>query len=128
MNGRLLSFAAAAGLAAAMGVGRFVFTPLLTSALGSLPRPLYPHGSAIVGTVQQLAGAAGTALFITVMSVVAASVGSAGGDLTSALAEGIHSAFLVGAIIALGAVVLAFFVKAPAADGTAGAVDAILAH
>lgn len=109
-------------LALNLGLG-FVFTPLLTSALGSLPRPLYPHGSAIVGTVQQLAGAAGTALFITVMSVVAASAGSAGGDVTRSLAEGIHSAFLVGAIIALGAVVLAFFVKAPASDGAAGAAS-----
>ncbi len=40
-----------------------MFTPLFTSALGSLRSELYAHGSATVGTVQQLAGAAGTALF-----------------------------------------------------------------
>ena len=39
----------------------FMFTPLFTSALGSVEPRLYSHGSAIVGTVQQVAGAAGTA-------------------------------------------------------------------
>src|SRR5690606_17601978 len=48
-----------------------VMTPLMSSSLGSVPPDLYSHGSAIFNTVQQLAGAAGTALFITVMSVTA---------------------------------------------------------
>src|SRR5690625_736213 len=39
-----------------------VFTPLYTTALGSLPRSLYPHRSATAGTVQQVAGAAGGAM------------------------------------------------------------------
>ncbi len=47
-------------LALNLGLG-LVFTPLMTSALGSLPRRLYSHGSAVVGTAQQVAGAAGTA-------------------------------------------------------------------
>ena len=46
----------------------FMLTPLFTIALGSLPRQLYTHGSAIVGTVQQLAGAFGTAVFVTVFA------------------------------------------------------------
>ncbi|WP_308796771.1 DHA2 family efflux MFS transporter permease subunit [Agromyces silvae] len=104
-------------LALNLGLG-FVFTPLLTSALGSLPRPLYPHGSAIVGTVQQLAGAAGTALFVTMMSLGLASGLEGGVDAVEATASGIHSAFLTGAIIALGAVVLACFVRRPAADAS----------
>ena len=36
----------------------FMFTPLFTSALGSVEPRFYSHGSAIVGTVQQVAGAA----------------------------------------------------------------------
>jgi DHA2 family lincomycin resistance protein-like MFS transporter len=104
-------------LALNLGLG-FVFTPLLTSALGSLPRPLYPHGSAIVGTVQQLAGAAGTALFVTVMSVVGASAAESGLAAVPAMAEGIHVAFIAGASIALAAVVLACFVRRPAADAS----------
>ena len=38
-----------------------LFTALMTTALGSLPRGLYGHGSAIMNTLQQLAGGAGTA-------------------------------------------------------------------
>ncbi|MFC8525981.1 hypothetical protein [Nocardia sp. NPDC057227] len=43
-------------------------TPLMTSALGALPPEWYSHGNATVSTVQQVAGAAGTALFITMMT------------------------------------------------------------
>ncbi|MCR2800559.1 DHA2 family efflux MFS transporter permease subunit [Microbacterium sp. zg-Y818] len=99
-----------------LGLG-FVFTPLLTSALGSLPRVLYPHGSAIVGTIQQVGGAAGTAVFVTLMSVQAASSLAEGASAVSAVASGVHLAFLTGAIVASAAVILAFFVrKAPAPD------------
>ena len=56
----------------------FMFTPLFTSALGSVEPQLYSHGSAMVGTVQQVAGAAGTALFITVMTARTATA-TAGG-------------------------------------------------
>ncbi|MED4783627.1 MDR family MFS transporter [Brevibacillus choshinensis] len=41
--------------------------PVMTNALNELPPPLYPHGTAIIGTLQQVAGAVGTALLVTVM-------------------------------------------------------------
>ena len=44
-----------------------LFTPLFASGLGALKPHLYSHGSAIVTTLQQVAGAAGTALFIALM-------------------------------------------------------------
>ncbi|WP_374113633.1 DHA2 family efflux MFS transporter permease subunit [Microbacterium sp. zg.Y909] len=110
-----------------LGLG-FVFTPLLTSALGSLPRVLYPHGSAIVGTIQQVGGAAGTAVFVTLMSVQAASSLAEGADAVSAVASGVHLAFLTGAIVASAAVILAFFVrKAPAPDDAPHG-EALAAH
>ncbi|MBO3087851.1 MDR family MFS transporter [Cellulomonas dongxiuzhuiae] len=96
-----------------LGLG-FVFTPLLTSALGSLPRSLYSHGSAITSTLQQVAGAAGTALFVTLMSVGAAGAASAGAAPAQAMAVGVHRAFVVGAFIASVAVVLTLFVRKPA--------------
>lgn len=89
------------------------FTPLLTSALGSLPQNLYSHGSAIVSTVQQLAGAAGTALFVTVMSVRAVAEAASGADQGAATGEGIHVAFLYGAVIVLVAVGLSMFIRKP---------------
>ncbi|MFD6055697.1 DHA2 family efflux MFS transporter permease subunit [Agromyces sp. NPDC060279] len=99
----------------------FVFTPLLTSALGSLPRRLYSHGSATVSTLQQVAGAAGTALFVTLMSVGTADAARAGADTVAATNAGVHTAFLIGACIATAAVVLAFFVRTPASVGADGA-------
>lgn len=44
----------------------FIMMPLSTSALNSLPKELGAHGSAVVNTVRQLAGAIGTAVVITI--------------------------------------------------------------
>ncbi len=112
-SGTPIAWIIAVHLALNLGLG-FVFTPLLTSALGSLPPHLYPHGSAIVGTVQQVAGAAGTALFVTLMSVTAAAALDSGTSARLATGEGIHAAFLVGAAVASAAVILALFVRKPA--------------
>jgi DHA2 family lincomycin resistance protein-like MFS transporter len=65
------------GLQTVMMVGlSMMFTPLMTDALGALPQSLYSHGSAILTTLQQVAGAAGTALFITVMTKASLSGGA----------------------------------------------------
>ncbi len=80
----------------------FMFTPLFTITLGALPPHLYGHGSAMLGTVQQVAGAAGTALFVTVMAGVAAAQPETLGAEQS-LAAGARAAFLtVGAIWLVG--------------------------
>jgi MFS transporter, DHA2 family, lincomycin resistance protein len=107
-----IAFIVAMHMALNLGLG-FVFTPLLTAALGSLPRTLYSHGSAITSTLQQVAGAAGTALFVTLMSVGAASAAASGADAVEATASGVHTAFVTGAIIATAAVALTFFVRRP---------------
>lgn len=90
-----------------------VFTPLFTASLGSLAPALYSHGSAVVGTVQQVAGAAGTALFVTVMTVQAAELADAGAGTVEATAGGIHGAFVVGAVITLLAIPAALAVRVP---------------
>lgn len=79
-----------------------MFTPLMTDALSALPDRLYSHGSAIMTTLQQVAGAAGTALFVTVMAK--ASVSGGAPDM-----PGVHAAFVTAALIGAVAVVLAFF-------------------
>ncbi|AEE47221.1 DHA2 family efflux MFS transporter permease subunit [Cellulomonas fimi] len=78
-----------------------MFTPLFTSALGSLPAERYSHGSAVVGTLQQVAGAAGTALFVTVLTAQSIALADEGASATAATAGGIHLAFLVGAVLSL---------------------------
>lgn len=90
-----------------------LFTPVFTSGLGSLKPHLYSHGSAIIGTVQQLAGAAGTALFITVMTAQSVALAAGGASEVTATAGGIQAAFLSGAIISLVAVAASFFVRKP---------------
>ena len=91
-----------------------VFTPLFSVSLGSLPPRLASHGSAMISTVQQVAGAAGTALFVTVMTLI--SVHAAGSPTAvdaHALAEGTRAAFLLGGATATIGVVIAFFVRDP---------------
>ncbi|WP_423919289.1 MDR family MFS transporter [Frigoribacterium sp. 2-23] len=94
-----------------------IFTPLFTSGLGSLTPKLYSHGSAIIGTVQQVAGAAGTAVFITAMTLATTTAAASGGaGQVESVATGVRAAFLIGAIISLFAIVGAFFVRRPATE------------
>lgn len=91
------------GLQTVMMVGlSMMFTPLMTDALGVLPESLYSHGSAILTTLQQVAGAAGTALFITVMTKASLSGGTP--DL-----PGVRAAFTVAAVIGVLVVIVGLF-------------------
>ncbi|KAA9008027.1 MDR family MFS transporter [Histidinibacterium aquaticum] len=90
-----------------------LFTPLFTSSLGSLPKELYSHGSATIGTVQQVSGAAGIALFVSVMSIRIGREVSEGAAMTEATASGLHAGFVAGATISLLMIVAAFFVRRP---------------
>lgn len=89
------------------------FTPLFSASLGSLDRHLYSHGSAALNTLQQVAGAAGTALLISIYSAALHSGQAAGRSIPEAGAPGGQSAFLLATVIALVPVVLAFFIKKP---------------
>jgi MFS transporter, DHA2 family, lincomycin resistance protein len=95
----------------------FVFTPLFTAGLGAVQPHLYSYGSAIFGTTQQLAGAAGVALLVSVLSVSSATLAAEGADVVAQTAGGVHAAFLVAACVSLVAVVGAFFVRTPATEG-----------
>ena len=88
-----------------------LFTPLMTTALGSLPKNLYGHGSAIMNTFQQLAGAAGTAVMIAIYSTVGQQSLAQGNSNEAALADGAGSAFLTSAIVSVVAVIFALLIK-----------------
>ncbi|WP_232662774.1 DHA2 family efflux MFS transporter permease subunit [Pseudonocardia sp. TRM90224] len=90
-----------------------VFTPLFTAGLGSVAPRNYSYGSAIFGTGQQLAGATGVALLVSVMTARSSSLAAAGTVPVEAAAGGIHAAYLVAATLSLIGIVGAFFVRTP---------------
>ena len=92
------------------------FTPLFTASLASLTPKFYSYGSAVIGTVQQVAGAAGIAVMVAVYTVVMNANG--GSDVPAAVASGSQVAFLIGAVIATLTVVGAFFIRKPEDDGS----------
>ncbi|MGY6498936.1 MAG: DHA2 family efflux MFS transporter permease subunit [Microcella sp.] len=90
-----------------IGLGlALLFTPLLTNGLAALKPQLNPYGSAIVGTVQQVAGAAGIALFLSVAAFVAPATGEA-----SISADGVRAAFTVAAALATAVIPVVLFVR-----------------
>ncbi|MFE8697177.1 DHA2 family efflux MFS transporter permease subunit [Cytobacillus sp. FJAT-53684] len=110
-----------------------VMMPVSTNGLNQLPTRFYPHGTAMNNTLNQVAGAIGTALLVTVMStrtethatsLAADAMKHATGQPTEAaiaemqqqiamkaMLEGINDAFLVATFIAAVAVILALFIK-----------------
>ncbi|MGG0718268.1 DHA2 family efflux MFS transporter permease subunit [Robertmurraya massiliosenegalensis] len=102
-----------------------VMMPVSTNGLNQLPKRFYPHGTAMNNTLNQVSGAIGTALLVTVMSTrtethatelakslttqpteaMQAQIGA------QAMLEGINDAFFVASIITIFAFILAFFIK-----------------
>lgn len=83
-----------------------VFTPVFSFALGGLPSELYPHGSAMLGTVQQVAAAAGTALVITVMSSRAAQLAQDGAGSLASTSGGVQLGLVVSTVLTVGVLAL----------------------
>lgn len=92
------------------GLG-LMMTPLMTESLSALPDHLHSHGSAILATLQQVAGAFGTAVFVTVASVGSA-VPSGPPD-----ASGLRTAFVVAGVIGVLAFGTSLFVRSSARSG-----------
>ena len=95
------------------GLG-LMMTPLMTESLAVLPDYLYSHGSAILSTLQQVAGALGTAVFVSV-----ATLGSAEHAAVSPDSSGLQVAFVVAGCIGAVAVAGAWFVRSPRPARTA---------
>ena len=88
-----------------------VFTPVFTLALGSLPLHLYSHGSSMLGTLQQVSAAFGTALAVTVLTVRADQLVTDGVPAGRAQLDGMRLAFLVSAVLSI--IVVAVAVRMP---------------
>ncbi|MGA8852476.1 MAG: MDR family MFS transporter [Aeromicrobium sp.] len=96
-----------------------IFTPAFTLGLGALPPELYSHGSSILGTLQQVAGATGTAALVVILENRSRSLVSGGATADEAFIGGLQWAFIAGS--AFGAVVIALSLLLPSkADQPAG--------
>lgn len=84
----------------------FILTPLMTHGMGALPVRFYGHGSAILNTLQQLAGAAGTAALIAALAM-----GAAWSGLAEAAAQfaGAQLAFSLGGVLTVVGIVSSLF-------------------
>ena len=89
-----------------------LFTPMFTMGLGVLPQRLYSHGSSLLGTVQQVAGAFGTALVVMVMSSRAEVLMGEGTAAAPAMLAGMRWAFALSTVVGL--VVLVLVSRMPA--------------
>ncbi|OFK67527.1 MDR family MFS transporter [Corynebacterium sp. HMSC074A09] len=88
-----------------------MMTPLMTTALSSLPKKLYSHGSAIMNTFQQLAGATGTALLVVFLTRGTLAGAAAGLSPAAATAQGTHWAFLFAGVAGIAIAVIAPLLK-----------------
>lgn len=94
-----------------------VMMPAQTNGLNQLPRKLYPDGTALMNTLQQVSGAIGTAVAITIMSTSQTTYMKSVTDpsdpsvLGASLTVGAQHAFLFGLIMAVIGLVLSFFIK-----------------
>lgn len=85
-----------------------VLTPSFTTGLNPLPQQLHSHGSAIMSTVQQVAGAAGTALLVSIFAMISA---------TSGPLTGLNAAFLTAAFLTAPGILLAAMMRRTTGNG-----------
>ncbi|KZB91365.1 multidrug MFS transporter [Bacillus sp. VT 712] len=94
-----------------------IMMPAQTNGLNELPPELYPHGTAIMNTLQQVAGAVGTAVAISILSSGSRSFMESVSDPTDplnavlAFTNGVQNAFIFGAIVAVVGLIISFFIK-----------------
>ncbi|WP_066304699.1 DHA2 family efflux MFS transporter permease subunit [Bacillus sp. FJAT-29814] len=110
-----------------------VMMPVSTNGLNQLPARFYPHGTAMNNTLNQVAGAIGTALLVTIMSNHTETRAKELGDeamknltqqptpeviaqmkqeiMAKAMLDGINYSFLIATCIAAVAIVLSIFIK-----------------
>lgn len=94
-----------------------IMMPAQTNGLNQLPPELYPHGTAIMNTLQQVSGAIGTAVGISILSSGARSfmenVADPANPVNQLLAftNGVQHAFIFAVIMTVIGLVIAFFIK-----------------
>ncbi|WP_338788377.1 DHA2 family efflux MFS transporter permease subunit [Metabacillus sp. FJAT-53654] len=94
-----------------------IWMPAQTNGLNQLPPELYPHGTAVLNTLQQVAGAIGIAVAISILTggvekyLRGSSDPTKLTEIANAMTEGSQNVFWFTMIIALIGLILAFFIR-----------------
>lgn len=94
-----------------------IMMPAQTNGINQLPLQYYPDGTAIMNTLQQVAGAIGTALAVSIMTAGSKSFMKTVTNpadpinVVPAFTHGVQNAFIFGMIMAIVGLVVAFFLK-----------------
>ncbi len=94
-----------------------IMMPAQTNGLNQLPKRLYPHGTAIMNTLQPVAGAIGVSVFISILTTREESALNQMADpgseqaVTQAMVLGVELVYFVAFAVALAGFVLSLFVK-----------------
>lgn len=94
-----------------------IMMPAQTNGINQLPLEYYPDGTAIMNTLQQVAGAIGTALAVSIMTSGTKSYMKTVTDATdpsnalAAFTHGVQNAFIFGMVMAVLGLIVAFFLK-----------------
>ncbi|TJY42027.1 multidrug efflux MFS transporter [Cohnella pontilimi] len=96
-----------------LGIGA-VLANVQTNTLNSLPKQFYPDGIALTQTLQQVSGAIGIAVLVSVLSAKQNSyLATVANDSTQAAAAGSSTVFTISLILAVVNVALSLFIKKP---------------
>ncbi|MBY0011306.1 DHA2 family efflux MFS transporter permease subunit [Paenibacillus typhae] len=94
-----------------------IMMPAQTNGINQLPLQYYPDGTAIMNTLQQVAGAIGTALAVSIMTSGTKSYMETVTDTANplnalaAFTHGVQNAFVFGMVMAVIGLIIAFFIK-----------------
>lgn len=100
-----------------------IWTPAQTNGLNQLPPELYPHGTAVMNTLQQVGGAIGTAVAISILTggmekyLHGSSAPTKQTEIANAMTLGAQNVFLFTMIIALIGLVMAIFIRRVVVNG-----------
>lgn len=108
-----------------------IMMPAETNGLNQLPKSLYPHGTAIMTTLQPVAGAIGVSVFISLMT--AKQMRELGQSATpevpevinAALVSGVEFVYLISSVLAVIAVVISLFIYRAVPKETVGTTPAM---
>lgn len=94
-----------------------IWMPSQTNGLNQLPPELYPHGTAVMNTLQQVIGAIGTAVAVSILTggmenyLHGSSAPIQPAEIANAMTSGLQNVFLFTVVIAMVGLVIGFFIR-----------------